>query len=365
VADLNLAQLDVPDWLAIVTPDELSSALETTEHYERWKYTPASKVLGLLPGMTSSPLFSGLDQPGVSVAPTTQAEAADLMYDRNAPEAFIAACIADQVLCIDVSKSLSVPITMSHNDSTIPVIIRLADNVHAELHEFSNAAIDAVQLLFLDLGPGSSLQHSRQSFEEAALHWDFLHAAQDRMSTYTLHNHSLGATLKRQDIHVTLAGEGAQFELKSAAYAHGNHTFDQQITIQHTAAHTTSRQYLNNIAADKSSMTCNGRIHIHPNAPHSDADLANRNLALGTSATVNTKPELEIYTDDVKCSHGATVGQLSEEAIFYCTSRGIPLAAAQRMLSKGFLLENVDGPLKEKATQALTDALMKSTGAIQ
>ena len=87
---------------------------------------------------------------------------------------------------------------------------------------------------------------------------------------------------------------------------------DQQITIEHQP-HTTSRQRVHNIVADRGKSTFNGRIHIHEGAKNSDAQLSNKNLGLGANATINTKPELEIYNDDVSCAHGATIGQLDDK----------------------------------------------------
>jgi Fe-S cluster assembly protein SufD len=100
----------------------------------------------------------------------------------------------------------------------------------------------------------------------------------------------------------------------------------------------------------------NGRIHIHPHSPRSDATLSNRNLALHPDAQINTKPELEIYTDDVKCAHGATVGQISADSLFYLQSRGLSERDARRMLCRAFIRECVTGPLAdEAAARLLTD----------
>ena len=104
-------------------------------------------------------------------------------------------------------------------------------------------------------------------------------------------------------------------------------------------------------------MTFNGRIHIYEQCPGVDAHLSNKNLALAESATINTKPELEIYTDDVACSHGATVGALDEAELFYCVSRGIDPELAQRMLGLGFLKTASNGPLAESAQNAFEGVL--------
>lgn len=136
----------------------------------------------------------------------------------------------------------------------------------------------------------------------------------------------------------------------------GQH-LDQQFTVEHGAGHTRSRQQFHGIGAGKGRSVFNGRIHIHPGAPQADAVLSNKNLALHPEAEMNTKPELEIYTDDVKCAHGATVGQLSEESLYYLTTRGIPAEAARRLLSHGFVRECMHGPLAEAAAQRFMEVM--------
>ena len=106
----------------------------------------------------------------------------------------------------------------------------------------------------------------------------------------------------------------------------------------------------------------NGRIHIHHGADGSDALLSNRNLSLNPGAEINTKPELEIYTDDVRCAHGATVGQLSEESLFYLRSRGVNESAARALLCSGFLRECISGALTEQMREQVSARLI---GALQ
>jgi Fe-S cluster assembly protein SufD len=109
--------------------------------------------------------------------------------------------------------------------------------------------------------------------------------------------------------------------------------------IEHKAAHCTTDETYRGIMADRSKAVFNGRIHIHPDAQKTLAELSNKNLLLSDKAQINTKPELEIYADDVKCAHGATVAQLNEEAKFYLRSRGISAQEADIMLSFGFINE--------------------------
>src|ERR1700681_2801160 len=103
--------------------------------------------------------------------------------------------------------------------------------------------------------------------------------------------------------------------------------------VEHAQPHCASHEYFNGILDDKSRGVFHGRIYVHPEAQKTDAKQTNKNLLLSDDATANTKPQLEIYADDVKCTHGATIGQLNATQLFYLQSRGIPLDAARRLLT--------------------------------
>jgi Fe-S cluster assembly protein SufD len=114
------------------------------------------------------------------------------------------------------------------------------------------------------------------------------------------------------------------------------------MVVEHGQPHCASHEYFNGILTDKSKGVFHGRIRVHPAAQKTDAKQTNKNLLLSDHATANTKPQLEIYADDVKCTHGATIGQLSDESIFYLRTRGIPLEKARRMLIRAFASEIID-----------------------
>src|SRR6185295_19411153 len=122
-----------------------------------------------------------------------------------------------------------------------------------------------------------------------------------------------------------------------------------------------SHEYFNGILADKSKGVFHGRILVRSGAQKTDAKQTNKNLLLSDEATVDTKPQLEIYADDVKCTHGATVGQLNDESIFYLRSRGIPLEKARRMLIHAFAGEIIDRircePVREEVDKIVWDRL--------
>ena len=164
---------------------------------------------------------------------------------------------------------------------------------------------------------------------------------QQRSSRFESHCVGFGGPLRRHDLQVRLEGEGAACKLNGVVVTQGTQHYDNHTTIEHIAAHCNSEETYRNIAADKSHAVFNGRIHIHPDAQKSNANMNNKNLLLTTGAEIDTKPELEIYADDVKCAHGATIGQLDEESLFYLVSRGISRRDANVLLTMAFINELV------------------------
>jgi Fe-S cluster assembly protein SufD len=153
---------------------------------------------------------------------------------------------------------------------------------------------------------------------------------------------AFGSKLSRLDIDVVHAGEHAHANLNAIFLLDGQEHFDLHTTIEHAMPHGTTDENVRGIVADRSKATFNGRIHIHRDAQKTLAELNNRNLLMSRNAELNTKPELEIYADDVRCAHGATVAELDEKSMYYLTSRGISRQDAQIILNFGFINELVD-----------------------
>lgn len=153
---------------------------------------------------------------------------------------------------------------------------------------------------------------------------------------------AFGSDLSRLDVDVTHAGEHTQAKLNAIYLLDGNEHFDLHSTIEHTVPHGTTEENVRGIVADKSRAIFNGRIHIHRDAQKTLAELNNRNLLLSRLAEINTKPELEIYADDVRCAHGATIAEIDKSSLYYLQSRGIDKKQAQVMLNFGFINELVD-----------------------
>ena len=151
-----------------------------------------------------------------------------------------------------------------------------------------------------------------------------------------------GSNLSRLDVDVTHAGEHAVAKLNAIYLLDGAEAFDLHSTIEHAVANGTTEENVRGIVAGESRMVFNGRIHIHRDAQKTLAELNNRNLLMSTDAEIYTKPELEIYADDVRCAHGATVAEIDKKALYYLQSRGVGKRQAQVMLSFGFINELVD-----------------------
>lgn len=182
---------------------------------------------------------------------------------------------------------------------------------------------------------------------------------------FNLANHSqlnltllgFGSDLSRLDVDINHRGEHAN-ALQNAVYLlAGNEVFDLHSNVEHIKPNGTTEQNVRGIVGDKAKAVFNGRIHIHRYAQKTLAELNNRNLLLTRTAEINTKPELEIYADDVRCAHGATIAELDEKALYYLRSRGVPECEARIMLNFGFINELIDQMPHEPLAQWLRDLL--------
>ncbi len=182
-----------------------------------------------------------------------------------------------------------------------------------------------------------------------------------RSSNVTVHSFALGAKLSRTNIRAKLAGEGLECILNGLYLTKDEQLADHHMIVEHAQPHCASHEYFNGILDDKSKGVFHGRIYVHPIAQKTDAKQTNKNLLLSDDATADTKPQLEIYADDVKCTHGATIGQLNDESIFYLRSRGISTDTARQMLIHAFAGEIIErikcGPAREVIDKLVWDRL--------
>jgi Fe-S cluster assembly protein SufD len=213
---------------------------------------------------------------------------------------------------------------------------------------------------------GSRVEHYRvQDESKKAFHLAAIHARVHTDATLTSHNICVGAALSRLDLHVDLAEPGAAVELNGLYLVSGHRHADNHTRVDHRAPHTRSIERYRGILNDSGRGVFNGKAIVHPDAQKIEAHQSNRNLLLSDGAEVDTKPELEIYADDVKCSHGATVGQLDEDSLFYIRSRGIGEHQARSLLTFAFAKSVVERitlqPVRRRLEKALADEFLDQT----
>lgn len=207
----------------------------------------------------------------------------------------------------------------------------------AETGHMTNASIT------FNLAESAEVNHYRiQNESSDAFHLGYSTTRQQKGSCYRIFSISMGSLLDRHEVKQHLEGEQAQCEIKGLYIGNGKQLIDNYTTIVHASADASSQEFYKGILADRSRSVFHGRIRVNQGAQHTDAQQQNRNLLLSANAEADTKPQLEIYADDVKCSHGATVGHLDSDAIFYLRSRGLSDSAARAMLTEAFATEIID-----------------------
>lgn len=185
-------------------------------------------------------------------------------------------------------------------------------------------------------------------------HLGLLQVVVGRQATVSTQTFSLGAAIARHDVEGVLDGEGAEATLNGLYLVDGEQLADFHMRVDHAKPHTTSHELFKGVLNGRGRGVFNGRIFVHPQAQKTDAKQTSRNLLLSNEALVNANPQLEIFADDVKCTHGSTVGQLDDLAVFYLRSRGIGLEAARSLLTYAFasdLVERVRVPALHRTLQ--------------
>jgi Fe-S cluster assembly protein SufD len=206
---------------------------------------------------------------------------------------------------------------------------------------------------------GATIEHYKLQEEgDTALHFGMLAVRQGSSSNFVSHNVAFGAALARNEIAVVLGGEGADCNLNGLYVATGRQHIDNYTTLDHAQPHSTSHELYKGILDGNSQGVFHGRIIVRPEAQKTDAIQRNKNLLLSDAAVINTKPQLEIYADDVKCTHGATVGQVDPDAVFYLRSRGIALEEARKLLTYAFTSEMIGRMKVETIREHLGTALL-------
>ncbi len=245
---------------------------------------------------------------------------------------------ANQDCAFSINQRLLV---LCGESSSASVIEHFAGGVGGQ-RSFTNGVTELL------LQTGATLFHYRLQLEkEAALHIGRVQARLAANASLNSFHVALGSELKRVDLVVDFQGEGGHCDINGVYLPSGREHIDYHTCIEHRVPNCSSNETFRGIVGDDATAVFNGRIHIHRDAQKTRAELNNRNLLTSTRAEVNTKPELEIYADDVQCAHGATVAQLDEQALHYLRSRGVSRSEGEIMLSFGFINEVIESVRSE------------------
>lgn len=324
------------------------------------RLVPAWSTLPAAPGVTLTSLADALAADGEALRARLRSDGA------NAPaRAF--ACLNDALfedglwLTLAPGARLDGPLHVVHlggagnASSHLRLLIDLGEQAEAQVVEhYLGLGAEPYHVNVLaqaTLAPGARLRHVKLLAEGAAgIHVGDFRVRVGRDARFESHLVAAGGGLLRQDLDVDLGEPGGECSLRGLTTAGSGEHVDFHTRIEHRAPHCRSEETYKGLVGGNGRAVFNGRVHVHPGADKTDSAMTCANLLLSDRAEVDAKPELEIYADDVKCSHGATVGQLDEAQLFYLRARGIELAAARALLMTAFArdaLAGLDGDLAD------------------
>jgi len=224
---------------------------------------------------------------------------------------------------------------------------------------FTNAVTEVVS------GENAWTEHTRlQRESESAYHVGLTHVEQQRDSHYRSFTLAMGGAIARHNLHVRLNAPGIETLMYGLYLTRGQQLVDNHTAIYHDHPNCNSWEVYKGVLDGRSRAVFNGKVFVKPEAQKTDAKQTNRNLILSDGARVDTKPQLEIFADDVRCTHGATIGRLDEVAVFYARSRGIPAAEARRLLTYAFAAEVVSEVALEPVRAELDRLVLERLGSL-
>ena len=271
--------------------------------------------------------------------------------------------VEEPIFVLNVSTSGSRP-TLAH-PRTLVVLEEHAQASVVEIYAgggggFTNAVTEVV------VGDNAVCDHVKAHDEsEDAFHVATMQVRLGRSSSFRSHSITLGGGIVRNDVRAVLDGEGSECTLNGLYLASGQQLVDNHTYIDHASPHCNSHEVYHGILGGHAAGVFNGKIMVRPDAQKTDAKQTNRTLLLSPDAVIDTKPQLEIFADDVKCTHGATVGQLDDEAVFYIQTRGIEKAAAKNILTLAFAREIIDRININSVQQRLQDRVFAWLSRVQ
>jgi Fe-S cluster assembly protein SufD len=249
--------------------------------------------------------------------------------------------------------------------ATFPRVLIVAQRAaQMKVIESHVSLADAARVNFavteLVLAADAQVEHCKlQQDSEQAFHIATVQAVQEKGSLWTSHSIATGSKTARNQVQTLFDEEGGSAILNGLYLGHGEQLIDHHTVVDHAKPHCESHEFYHGILADRSRGVFNGKIFVRKDAQKTNAKQTNRNLLLSDNASIDTKPQLEIYADDVKCTHGAAIGQLNEEAIFYLRARGIGEDLARKMLIQAFAADVVERISIEPVRAELERMLME------
>ena len=288
----------------------------------------------------------------------------------NSPFDLLNTAFMDSGLCLIIpeKKCITRPIKILFiSNGTRSIMIN--PRIHIEVQKEANVSIIEEYIgnstsffqnetIFIDLKENANCEHIRiQSNSNESNNIFNIHSKLDKDSSYNFFQYTDGGKLSRSSIYVDLNNQNAECNINCLSLSKSNQHLDNSIIINHNSPNTYSKQFVKSILFDKSTGVFNGRTVVKKDAQKIEAHQTNNNLLLSKLAKMNSIPQLEIYADDVKCTHGSTSGQLDEDALFYFQSRGIPKKQAFMLLITGFIsevMENIKfNPVKNYLNQKI------------
>ncbi|MBA6288760.1 Fe-S cluster assembly protein SufD [Colwellia sp. MB3u-4] len=380
----------IDDWLSPLRAQSLEAlgkAKWPNRRVESWKYTSLAPLeqLELSPGSTASEaiiedieglnsldlvfvngklqsdisllsLPQGLHISSLLDASDKQQNTANALFAKIKPQRHLFGLVNDAlaedglIIDIDANSKIEQPIRIVNissdgQESHHRVLVRLGSHASATVIEHGQGEQASLSTGFAeyDIGEQAYLEHYRLAMHtHQAIHIGGDHFSLQQKAQLNSTLIAYGSELSRMDVDIIHNGEHAKAKFNAIYLLGEAENFDLHSTIEHVMPNGTTKENARGIVGDKAKAVFNGRIHIHRNAQKTLAELHNRNLLLSRRGQINTKPELEIYADDVLCAHGATVAETEEETLYYLLSRGISRSQALVMLNFGFIQELVE-----------------------
>lgn len=317
-------------------------------------YRPELSRTGALPaGVVAGSLAELIALRPILVEPTLGRHA---QFERHAPAALNTALFADgAAVILPRNTVVDLPVHLlflsaagDQPRAAFPrVLLQAGENSQVtvvETHAGLGGAVATFPVTEVVVGDGAVVDHytlQRESPNTFHIATQAVH--QGRASRFSTHWISVGGRLVRKDLRAHLAGEGGEAILNSLYLAGGTQHVDAHLVVEHAQPHCDSHELFKGILDGRASAVFDGLIHVHPGAQKTNAKQTNRNLLLSRGAVANSNPQLRIFADDVKCTHGSTTGHLDDEAVFYLRSRGIGEAAARGILTYAFAADLLAG----------------------